>query len=84
MNISEMGKQIMIPLIVSLCMGVFSVLWNAGTQKTLLEQNIQATSELSKAVVELRVQMAIANERFATKEQLADTEKRLMLVERSK
>jgi len=65
-------------------MGVFSVLWNAGTQKTLLEQNIVATSELSKAVVDLRLQMAIYGEKFATKEQLQQTEQRLMLVERTK
>lgn len=84
MTLEEVSKQIAIPLVVSLFMGVFSVLWNAGTQKTLLEQNIVATSELSKAVVDLRLQMAIYGEKFATKEQLQQTEQRLMLVERTK
>lgn len=84
MTMEELGKQVAIPLIISLVMGVFSVLWNAGTQKTLLEQNIVATAELSKAVVELRLQNAVFVERFATKEQLQATEQRLMLVERNR
>lgn len=81
MNLEELSKQVAIPLIVSLVMGVSSVLWNAGTQKTLLEQNIVATAELSKAVIDLRLQMAIAGEKFVTREEL---ERRFMISERNK
>jgi hypothetical protein len=70
MKIEDISKQVIIPLIVSMAMGVFSVLWNSGTQKVLLEQNIAATEALSKAVTELRITVAVQGEKFVTKDEL--------------
>jgi len=84
MTLEELSKQIAVPLVISMVVGVTSILWGAGTQKTLLEQNIVATGQITKEVVELRLQNAVFIERFATKDQLQATEQRLMmLVQRS-
>lgn len=79
MSMNEVLKQVAIPLAVSLCMGVFGVLWNAGTQKTLLEQNIEATSELSKAVLALRITVAETGAKYLTREEF---DRRFSYVER--
>lgn len=79
MKIDEILKQVTIPLAVSLCMGVFSVLWNSGTQKVLLEQNIEATGELSKAVVELRITVAEMGAKYVTREEF---DRKFLIVEK--
>lgn len=79
MRIDELVKQIAIPLIIALAVGAFTVLYNAGTQKVLLEQNIIATAKLTESVIELRIQMAGDKERYVTKD---DLERRLMVERR--
>ena len=74
MKLDEILKQTMVPLVVSAVLGLASVVYNAGTQKTLLENNIIVTQQLSQAVTELRLQMAVYGEKFITRDEL---EKRL-------
>lgn len=69
MKLDEIMKQVAIPLVVSLAMGVFGVLWNSGTQKVLLEQNIEATAELAKAVLALRITVAEMGSKYLTREE---------------
>lgn len=69
MKLDEIMKQVAIPLVVSIAMGVFGVLWNSGTQKVLLEQNIEATAELAKAVLALRITVAEMGSKYLTREE---------------
>lgn len=69
MKLDEIMKQVAIPLVVSMAMGVFGVLWNSGTQKVLLEQNIEATAELAKAVLALRITVAEMGSKYLTREE---------------
>ena len=80
MNLEELSKQVAIPLITSLIIAVSTVLYNAGTQKVLLEQNIVATAELSKVVTDLRLQMAVGQEKYVSRQEL---EQRLAAIAQS-
>lgn len=70
MRLEDIAKQVIIPLIISAVMVTASSVYNAGTQKVLLENNIQVTSNLTTAVQDLRLQMAIYGEKYITREEL--------------
>lgn len=70
MNLTDLAKSILIPLTISAIAVVGNVVYSAGVQSKLLEQNIEATSKLSSAVVDLRVQLSIFGERYVTREEL--------------
>lgn len=70
MNLTDLAKSILIPLTISAIAVVGNVVYSAGVQSKLLEQNIEATSKLSNAVVDLRVQLSIFGERYVTREEL--------------
>lgn len=70
MNLSEVMKQVAIPLVVSSVLALGGQYVASSKQALLLEQNIQATSELSRAVTDLRLQMAIFGEKYVTREEL--------------
>ena len=66
----EMAKQVTIPLLVSIVMCVGNLVYTSGIQQTVLEQNTKVTAQLSKAVTDLRLQMAIFGEKYVTREEL--------------
>lgn len=70
MNVSDLMKQVAIPLVVSSVLALGGQYVASSKQAILLEQNIKATSELSKAVTDLRLQMAIFGEKYVTREEL--------------
>lgn len=70
MNIPDALKQIIIPLTVSAIAVVGNVVYTAGIQQKLLQQNMEATENLSKAVVDLRIQLSVFGERYVTREEL--------------
>lgn len=70
MNLSDVAKSIIIPLAVSAIAVVGNVVYTSGVQGELLKQNIEATGSLSKAVVDLRIQLSVFGERYVTREEL--------------
>lgn len=70
MNFPGAIKSILIPLAISAIAVVGNVVYTSGVQTKLLEQNIEATSKLSSAVVDLRIQLSIFGERYVTREEL--------------
>lgn len=70
MNIPDALKNILIPLTVSAIAVVGNVVYTAGIQQKLLQQNMEATENLSKAVVDLRIQLSVFGERYVTREEL--------------
>lgn len=70
LRLAELAKQAIVPLVVSAAIGGYNILQEADRSKTLLKQNIEVTSELSKAVNDLRFQMAIFQEKYVTREEL--------------
>ena len=63
-------KNIIISLTVSAIAVVGNVVYTAGIQQKLLQQNMEATENLSKAVVDLRIQLSVFGERYVTREEL--------------
>lgn len=70
MNVSDLLKQITIPIIVSAVLALGGQYISATKQSVLWEQNITATSDLAKAVTDLRLQMAVFGEKYVTREEL--------------
>lgn len=70
MNIPDAIKNIIISLTVSAIAVVGNVVYTAGIQQKLLQQNMEATENLSKAVVDLRIQLSVFGERYVTREEL--------------
>lgn len=70
MTIPDALKNILIPLTVSAIAVVGNVVYTAGIQQKLLQQNMEATENLSKAVVDLRIQLSVFGERYVTREEL--------------
>ena len=65
-SVNEVATALVVSFIISL--GVS--LKGQDTQKRLLEDNIQVTKDLSKAVSDLKVEIAVFAERYATKDDL--------------
>lgn len=70
MSLPDAIKNILIPLTVSAIAVVGNVVYTAGIQQKLLQQNMEATENLSKAVVDLRIQLSVFGERYVTREEL--------------
>lgn len=70
MNISEFLKQAAVPIVVSAVLALGGQFVAQSKYSLLLEQNIAATSELSKAVTDLRLQMAVFGEKYVTRKEL--------------
>lgn len=70
MNLPDWVKQIVVPLVISAIMCVANLVYTSGVSLQALENNIRVTAELSKAVTDLRVQMAIFGEKYVTREEL--------------
>lgn len=70
MTIPDALKNILIPLAVSAIAVVGNVVYTAGIQQKLLQQNMEATENLSRAVVDLRIQLSVFGERYVTREEL--------------
>lgn len=76
----ELSKAVVLPLAISGLMTVGNVVINSNTNQKLLEANIQSTNELSKAVQDLRFQMAIFGEKYVTRTELDRTLSRLDMI----
>ena len=70
MSLPDSIKNIIISLTVSAIAVVGNVVYTAGIQQKLLQQNMEATENLSKAVVDLRIQLSVFGERYVTREEL--------------
>lgn len=69
MTMAEVLKSVGIPLVITAVMSVGNLLYNAETQRVLLSENIGATKELSKAVTELRIEVAADRNKYVTREE---------------
>lgn len=70
MTMAELAKSVGIPLVITAIMSVANVIYTADTQRVLLTQNVEATKELSKAVTELRIEVATDRGKYVTREEL--------------
>lgn len=70
MTILEHGKGIVASLVLSAIMVVSSAVITGEKQEVLLQQNMQTTAKLTDAVTDLRIDMAIAKEKYITREEL--------------
>jgi hypothetical protein len=66
----DQAKIVLTSLVLSAILVVSSSVITSEKQGTLLEQNMKVTQELSNAVTDLRIQMAISKEKFVTREEL--------------
>lgn len=66
----DLSKQVLIPLIISVVIGVYNVLQRSEQSESLLRTNIEVTSQLSQAVTDLRIQMATFSEKYVTRTEL--------------
>lgn len=70
MNLPDAIKNIVVSLSISAIAVVGNIAYTAAVQSRLLEQNMTATENLSKAVVDLRIQLSVFGERYVTREEL--------------
>ena len=70
MRLAELVRQATVPLIVSAAIGGYNILQRAEYSESLLRQNIEVTAELSRAVTDLRLQMATFSEKYVTRDEL--------------
>ena len=70
MRLAELIRQATVPLIVSAAIGGYNILQRAEYSESLLRQNIEVTAELSRAVTDLRLQMATFSEKYVTRDEL--------------
>lgn len=70
MTLLEHGKSLVASLILSAIMVVSSAVITGEKQELLLQQNMQTTAKLTDAVTDLRIDMAIAKEKYVTKDEL--------------
>lgn len=70
MNVPDAIKQIAVALTISAVVSVSGLFYSTGTQKVLLEKNIEVTEKIQQAIVDLRIQNAVSAEKFVTREQL--------------
>ncbi len=68
--ILDQAKIVITSLVLSAILVVSSSVITSEKQGTLLEQNMKVTQELSTAVTDLRIQMAVSKEKFVTREEL--------------
>lgn len=70
MNVPDAIKQIAVALTISAVVSVSGLFYSTGTQKVLLEKNIEVTEKIQQAIVDLRIQNAVSAEKFVTRDQL--------------
>lgn len=77
MNVPDAIKQITVALTISAVVSVSGLFYSTGTQKALLEKNIEVTEQIEQAIVDLRIQNAVSAEKFVTRDQLKQELKEL-------
>lgn len=69
-RVYEVFKSVIPALVVSAAISGSTAIINQGMQGRLLEDNINATRELSKTMTDLRLQLGVFSERYVTREEL--------------
>ena len=70
MALMDSVKTIAVSLVLSAIMVAGSAVIQAEKQEVVLQQNVEATKELTAAVIQLKIDSAVTRERFVTWEQL--------------